>query len=56
MRVELLTGLLRHRRAIVFGALATVTTAAWADLLLGGGVEMEAMEMGGGQMTAILPA
>jgi len=53
MRVELLTGLLRHRRAIVLGALATVTAAAWAYLLLGGGIEMEMMGMGGG---AMLPA
>jgi predicted metal-binding membrane protein len=52
MRVELLFGLLRHRRAIVLGALATVTAAAWAYLLLGGGIEMD---MGGEQM-AMLPA
>ena len=56
MRVELLTRLLRHRRAIVLGALATVTAAAWAYLLLGGGVEMEMMDMGGGQRMATLPA
>ena len=56
MRVELLTGLLRYRRAVVLGALATVTAAAWAYLLLGGGIEMEMMDMGGGQMMAMLPA
>jgi len=56
MRVELLTGLLRYRRAVVLGALATVTAAAWAYLLLGGGVEMEMMDMGGRQMMAMLPA
>ena len=39
--------LLRHRRAVVLGALATVTAAAWAYLLLGGGIQMEAMDMGG---------
>jgi len=50
MRVELLTGLLRHRRAIVLGALATVTAAAWAYLLLGGRIEMEMMDMGGAAM------
>ena len=55
MRVELLTGLLHHRRAIVLGALATVTTAAWGYLLLGGGIETEMMDMGGGQMMAMLP-
>ena len=48
--------LLRHRRAVVLGALATVTAAAWAYLLLGGGIQMEAMDMGGGQMMAMLPA
>ena len=56
MRVELLTGLLRYRRAVVSGALATVTAAAWAYLLLGGGIEMEMMDMGGGHMMAMLPA
>ena len=55
MRIELLSMLLRHRRAVVLGALATVTAAAWAYLLLGGGIEMEAMDMGGGQMMAMLP-
>ena len=56
MRVELLTGLLRHRRDIVLGALATVTAAAWAYLLLGGGIETEMMNIGGGQMMPMLPA
>src|SRR6516165_5667346 len=56
MRVELLTGLLRYRRAVVLGALATVTAAAWAYLLLGGGIETEMMDMGGGQRMATLPA
>jgi predicted metal-binding membrane protein len=53
MRIELL---LRHPRAVVIGALATVTMAAWAYLLLGAGIEMEMMDMGGGQMMAMLPA
>ena len=56
IRVELLSGLLRLRRAIVLGALATVTAAAWAYLLLGGGIETEMMDMGGAQMLAMLPA
>ena len=55
MRIELLSMLLRHRRAVVLGALATVTAAAWAYLLLGGGIQMEAMDIGGGQMMAMLP-
>ena len=40
IRVELLTELLRHRHAVVLGAPATVTAAAWAYLLLGGGIEI----------------
>ena len=56
MRVELLTGLLRYRRAVVLGALATVTAAAWAYLLLGGGIEMEMMDTGGRHMMLMLPA
>ena len=54
IRVELLFRLLRHRRTVVIGALATVTVAAWAYLLLGAGIEM--MDIGGGQMMAMLPA
>jgi predicted metal-binding membrane protein len=46
MWVELLFRLLRHRRALVLGALATVTAAAWVYLLLGAGTQMD---MGGGQ-------
>jgi len=56
MRVELLSMLLRYRRAVVLGALATVTAAAWAYLLLGAGIEMKTMDMGSGQMMAMLPA
>jgi len=55
MQVELLTRLLRHRRAVVLGALATVTATAWAYLLLGAGIEMETMDMGNGKMMAMLP-
>src|SRR6516165_3851982 len=38
---------LRHRRAVVLGALATVTAAAWTYFLLGVGTETD---MDGGQM------
>jgi predicted metal-binding membrane protein len=55
MSAELLFGVLRHDRAIVLGALAAVIAAAWAYLLLGAGIEMEMMDMGGGQMMAMLP-
>jgi predicted metal-binding membrane protein len=47
-QVELLFRLLRHRRAVVTGALATVTAAAWACLLLGIGTEVGIA--GGGMM------
>ena len=50
MPVELLFRLLRNRRAVVLSALATVITAAWGYLLLGAGINMEMMNMGGGQM------
>ena len=39
----------------MLGALATVTAAAWAYLLLGTGVAMEMMDMGGGHMMAMPP-
>ena len=55
MRIELLSMLLRHRRAVVLGVLAMFTAAAWAYLLSGAGIEMEATNMGGGQMMAMLP-
>ena len=48
IRIELLSGLLRHRRAVVLGALVTVTVAAWAYLLLAAGMEMD---MDGGPKT-----
>jgi predicted metal-binding membrane protein len=55
MPAELLTAVLRRDRTIVLGALAAVTAAAWVYLLLGTGIEMEMMDMGGGQMMAMLP-
>jgi predicted metal-binding membrane protein len=55
MPTELFSRLLRHDRVIVLGALAAVIATAWAYLLLGAGVEMEMMDMGGGQMMAMPP-
>ena len=46
---------LRHDRAVVLGSLAFVVLLAWSYLLLGAGVGMEMMDMGGGQMMAMLP-
>ena len=55
MPTELLSGLLRHDRAVVLGALAGIIVAAWAYLLLGAGIDMEMMDMGGGQLMAMAP-
>jgi predicted metal-binding membrane protein len=55
MAAELLSSFLRHERAIVLGALATVVAAAWTYLLLGAGIDMEMMDMGGGQLMAMAP-
>jgi predicted metal-binding membrane protein len=55
MPAELLSALLRHDRAVVLGALGAVITASWAYLLLGAGIEMEMMDMGGGQTMTMLP-
>jgi predicted metal-binding membrane protein len=46
---------LRHDRAVVLGSLAFVVALAWAWLLLGAGIDMEEMDMGGGQMMLMLP-
>jgi predicted metal-binding membrane protein len=55
MPTELLSGLLRHDRAVVLGALAGIIVAAWAYLLLGAGIDMEMMDMGGDQLMAMAP-
>ena len=46
---------LRHDRAIVLGSLSFVVALAWGWLLLGAGIDMEAMDMGGGQIMLMLP-
>jgi len=55
MRVELFSRLIRYRRAVVLGALAAVSTAAWAYLFLGAGIDMDPMGVGGGQAMAMPP-
>ena len=55
MRIELLSWLIRYRRGVVAGALATVSAAAWAYLLLGAGSDMEGMDKSDGQMMAVPP-
>ena len=55
MPINLLWRLLRHRRAVVLGALTAVIAAAWTYLLLGAGIDMEMMDMGGGQIMLMSP-
>jgi predicted metal-binding membrane protein len=55
MTGDLLSGLLRHDRAVVLGGLLTVAASAWIYLFLGAGIEMQMMDMGGGQMMAVSP-
>ncbi len=46
---------LRHDRAVVLASLALVVALAWAWLLVGAGIDMEEMEMGGGQIMLMQP-
>ena len=52
----MLSALLRRERMLVLAALLAVILLAWSYLLLGAGIEMEQMEMGGGQMMLMAPA
>jgi predicted metal-binding membrane protein len=55
MTADRLLTALRHDRAVVLGSLGCVVLLAWTWLLLGAGMQMEVMDMGGGQMMAMLP-
>jgi predicted metal-binding membrane protein len=55
MTADFLLSALRHDRAVVLGSLSVVVVLAWVYLLLGAGIEMEAMDMSGGRMMAMLP-
>jgi predicted metal-binding membrane protein len=55
MTSDFLLSALRHDRAVVFGSLSFVIVLAWAYLLLGAGIEMQVMDMGGGQVMAMPP-
>jgi len=46
---------LRHDRAVVLGSIVVVIVLAWTYLLLGAGIQMDMMDMGGGQWMAMLP-
>ena len=52
----MLSALLRRERMLVLAALFAVILLAWSYLLLGAGIEMEQMDMGGGQMMLMAPA
>ena len=43
---------LRHDRVVVLAGLGAVVLLAWAYLLLGAGIQMDMMDMGGGQIMA----
>jgi predicted metal-binding membrane protein len=47
--------LLRHDRIVVLAGLFVVIALAWLYLLLGAGIEMEQMDMGGGQIMLMSP-
>ena len=51
----MLRALLQHDRILVLGGLLAVILLAWGWLLLGAGIEMEQMEMGGGQVMLMAP-
>jgi predicted metal-binding membrane protein len=55
MTVDWLLATLRHDRAVVLASPAFVVLLAWTYLRLGAGVGMEMMDMGGGNMMAMLP-
>ncbi len=46
---------LRHDRAVVLGSIVVVIVLAWTYLLLGAAIQMDMMDMGGGQWMAMLP-
>jgi predicted metal-binding membrane protein len=51
----MLRALLQHDRMLVLGGLLVVIVLAWGWLLLGAGIDMEQMDMGGGQVMLIAP-
>jgi predicted metal-binding membrane protein len=55
MSAAALLALLQRDRAVVLASLFTVIVLAWAYLLVGAGIEMEMMDLGGGQTMAMLP-
>jgi predicted metal-binding membrane protein len=55
MAMNALDRWLRHDRIVVLSSLACVIAIAWVYLLLGAGIEMDEMDMGGGQIMLMVP-
>jgi predicted metal-binding membrane protein len=55
MTMNALDNFLRHDRIVVLSSLAGVIAIAWVYLLLGAGIEMDEMDMGGGQIMLMAP-
>jgi predicted metal-binding membrane protein len=51
----MLNALLRHDRTMVLAGLVAVIVLAWVYLLLGAGIQMDLMDMGGGQIMLMAP-
>lgn len=51
----MLRALLRHDRVVALAGLLAVILLAWGWLLLGAGIEMEQMDVGGGQIMLMAP-
>ncbi len=51
----MLRALLRHDRAVTVGSLLVLILLAWGWLFLGAGIEMEQMDMGGGEIMLMAP-
>jgi predicted metal-binding membrane protein len=52
---HMLRALLQHDRTVVLACLVAVILLAWGWLLIGAGIEMEQMDMGGGQVMLMAP-
>jgi len=55
MTAEWFLATLRHDRAVVLASLCAVVLLAWSYLLLAAGMQMDKMDMGGGQIMVMLP-
>ena len=51
----MLHALLRRDRIVVLAGLVAVIMFAWTYLILGAGIEMDMMDMGGGQIMMMAP-